>query len=50
MIGEIDPDTARRLQAALHDMGSQARHYLIDVLRDTARRSAEQPKERPSRQ
>jgi DNA-binding MarR family transcriptional regulator len=50
MIGEIDLSTARRLQAALNDMGPQGRRYLIDVLRDTVRRSAGQPtKRRPSR-
>lgn len=50
MIGDIDPSTARRLQAALSDMGPQGRHYLIDLLRDTVRRSAGQPtKRRPSR-
>jgi DNA-binding MarR family transcriptional regulator len=50
MIGDIDPSTARRLQAALSDMGPHGRHYLIDLLRDTVRRSAGQPtKRRPSR-
>lgn len=50
MIGEIDLSTARRLQAALNDMGPPGRRYLIDVLRDTVRRSAGQPTNaRPSR-
>jgi DNA-binding MarR family transcriptional regulator len=49
MIGDIDLSTARRLQAALNHMGPQGRRYLIDVLRDTVRRSAGQPtKRRPS--
>jgi DNA-binding MarR family transcriptional regulator len=50
MIGDIDLDTARRLQTALNDMGPQGRRNLIDVLRDTVRRSAGQStKHRPSR-
>jgi DNA-binding MarR family transcriptional regulator len=50
MIGEIDSSTARRLQAALNDIGPQGRRYLIDMLRDTIRRSTGQPtKRRPSR-
>jgi DNA-binding MarR family transcriptional regulator len=49
MIGDIDPNTARRLQAALNDMGPQGRSHLIDVLRDTVRQSAGQPQERPFR-
>jgi len=49
-IGEINPNTARRLQAALQHMGPQAHGYLIDVLRETVQRSGEQSKERPSRQ
>ncbi len=49
MIGDIDLSTARRLQAALNDMGPQGRRYLIDLLRDTVRRSAGHPtKRRPS--
>lgn len=49
MIGEIDLNTARRLQVALNDIGTPGRRYLIDVLRDTVRRSAVQPtKRRPS--
>ena len=42
MIGEIDFDTARRLQAPLNHLGPQGRRNLIDVLRDTVRRSAGQ--------
>jgi DNA-binding MarR family transcriptional regulator len=48
MIGEIDLNTARRLQSVLNDIGSQGRRYLIDVLRDTIRRSAGQPTKRRS--
>jgi DNA-binding MarR family transcriptional regulator len=39
-------DHARRLQTALNHMGPQGRRHLIDTLRDTVRRSAEQPKKR----
>ena len=46
MIGEIDISTVRRLQAALNHIGPQGRRYLIDVLRDTVRRSAGQPTKR----
>jgi DNA-binding MarR family transcriptional regulator len=46
MIGEIDLSTARRLQTALNHMGPQGRRHLIDTLRDTVRRSAEQSKKR----
>ncbi|MBV9142831.1 MAG: winged helix DNA-binding protein [Pseudonocardiales bacterium] len=46
MIGEIDISTAKRLQAALNHIGPQGRRYLIDVLRDTVRRSAGQPTKR----
>lgn len=49
MIGDVDPDTARRLQAALTGMSPQAHRYLIDVLRNTVRRSAGQPEGRPFR-
>lgn len=38
MIGKIDPDTARRLQAVLSSMGSAAQRVLTEVLKDTARR------------
>jgi DNA-binding MarR family transcriptional regulator len=50
MIGEIDLTTTRRLQAVLNDLDTQGRQYLIDVLRDTVRRSAGRSTERrPSR-
>ena len=48
MIGEIDLSTAQRLQAALDDMGPQGRRYLLDMLRDTIRRSAGQSTKRRS--
>jgi DNA-binding MarR family transcriptional regulator len=38
MIGKIDPDTARQLQAVLSSMGSAAQRVLTEVLKDTARR------------
>ncbi len=40
MIGKIDPDTARQLQAVLRSMGSSAQRVLTEVLKDTARRLA----------
>jgi DNA-binding MarR family transcriptional regulator len=40
MIGKIDPDTARQLQAVLSSMGSAAQRILTEVLKDTARRLA----------
>jgi DNA-binding MarR family transcriptional regulator len=40
MLGKIDPDTARRLQAVLITMGSAAQRVLTEVLKDTARRLA----------
>jgi DNA-binding MarR family transcriptional regulator len=40
MIGKIDPDTARQLQAVLLSMGSSAQRVLTEVLKDTARRLA----------
>jgi DNA-binding MarR family transcriptional regulator len=46
MIGDIDSSTATRLQTALNHMGPTGRRYLIDVLRDTVRRSAGQPTQR----
>jgi MarR family transcriptional regulator, organic hydroperoxide resistance regulator len=50
MIGGIDLSTARRLQTTLNHMSPQGHRYLIDVLRDTVRRSARHPtKRRPSR-
>jgi len=41
IIGDTDPDTARRLQAALSDMSPKTRRHLIEILIDTVRRSAE---------
>ncbi|MGB6161011.1 MAG: MarR family transcriptional regulator [Pseudonocardiaceae bacterium] len=38
MIGKIDPDTARQLQAVLSSMGAAAQRVLTEVLKDTARR------------
>jgi DNA-binding MarR family transcriptional regulator len=38
LIGKIDVDTARHLQAVLNSMGTAAQRVLTDVLRDTARR------------
>jgi DNA-binding MarR family transcriptional regulator len=38
MIGKIDPDTARHLQAVLSSMGSAAQRVLTEVIKDTARR------------
>jgi hypothetical protein len=46
MIGEIDLSTARRLQTTLNHMSPQGRRYLIDVPRDTVRRSARHPTKR----
>lgn len=40
MIGKIEPDTARKLQAVLTTMGSAAQRVLTEVLKDTARRLA----------
>jgi DNA-binding MarR family transcriptional regulator len=39
--GDTDPNTARRLQAVLTGMSAQTRRHLIDLLRDTVRRSTE---------
>lgn len=39
--GDTDPDTARRLHAALIGMNPQTRRYLIDILIDAVRRSVE---------
>ena len=39
--GDTDPDTARRLQAVLNGISPQTRRYLIDILIDTVRRSAQ---------
>jgi len=38
LIGKIDPETARRLQAVLTSMGASAQRVLTEVLKDTARR------------
>jgi DNA-binding MarR family transcriptional regulator len=40
MIGKIDPETARRLQVVLTNMGAAAQRVLTEVLKDTARRLA----------
>ncbi|MGH3687267.1 MAG: MarR family winged helix-turn-helix transcriptional regulator [Pseudonocardiaceae bacterium] len=40
LIGKIDPDTAKHLQAVLTSMGSAAQRVLTEVLKDTARRLA----------
>ncbi|MGH3783800.1 MAG: MarR family winged helix-turn-helix transcriptional regulator [Pseudonocardiaceae bacterium] len=39
--GDTDPDTAKHLQAVLTGISAQTRRHLIDILRDTVRRSAE---------
>jgi len=41
IVGDIDPDTARRLQAVLNGTSPQTRRHLIDILITTVRRSAE---------
>jgi DNA-binding MarR family transcriptional regulator len=41
IIGDTNPDTARRLHTALTSMSPQTRRHLIDILIDTVRRSAE---------
>jgi DNA-binding MarR family transcriptional regulator len=41
IVGDTDPDTARRLQGVLNGMSPQAHRHLIDILIDTVRRSAE---------
>lgn len=40
IIGDTDPDTARRLQAVLRGMSALTRRHLIGMLIDTVRRSA----------
>ena len=40
LIGKVDSDTAKRMQAVLHTMSPAARRCLTDVLKDTARRLA----------
>lgn len=39
MIGDTNPATARRLHAVLNSMSPQLSRHVIDVLRDTVRRS-----------
>ncbi len=40
IVGDTDPDTARRLHAVLNGINPQTRRQVIDVLVDTVRRSA----------
>lgn len=40
IVGDTDPDTAKRLQAVLSGISPYTRRRLIDVLIDTVRRSA----------
>jgi DNA-binding MarR family transcriptional regulator len=49
IVGDIDVDTARRLQTVVNGMSPRAHHHLIEVLRDTVRRSAGQSTERAPR-
>jgi len=46
IVGDTDPDTARRLHAVLKGLDPPTRRHVIDVLIDTVRRSANQPKHR----
>lgn len=46
IVGDTDPDTARRLHAVLKAVTPQTRRQVIDVLIDTVRRSANQPQHR----
>ena len=41
IVGDTDPDTARRLHAVLNGTSPQTRRHLIDLLITTVRRSAE---------
>jgi DNA-binding MarR family transcriptional regulator len=41
VIGDTDPDTAKRLHAILTGLDPQTRRYLIDVLIDAVRRSTD---------
>ncbi|MDQ4105002.1 MAG: MarR family transcriptional regulator [Actinomycetota bacterium] len=41
IVGDTDPDTARRLQVVLKSLSPQARRQVIDVLIDTIRKSAQ---------
>lgn len=49
IVGDIDLDTARRMHTVVSGMSPQVRRHLIDVLRDTVRRSAGQSREFPRR-
>ena len=40
MVGNIDPQTARRVQLVVARMGAAAQRCLIEVVNDTARRLA----------
>ncbi len=40
MVGDTDPDTARRLQAVLTSMSPQTRRDVINILIDSVRQSA----------
>ncbi len=40
IVGDTDPDTARRLQVVLNGISPQIRRHVMDVLIDTVRRSA----------
>ena len=44
IVGHTDPDTAHRLHAVLKGINLQTRRHVIDVLIDTLRRSANQPR------
>jgi MarR family transcriptional regulator, organic hydroperoxide resistance regulator len=46
IVGDTDPDTARRLHAVLNGINPQTRRQVIDVLIDTVGRSANQPQHR----
>jgi DNA-binding MarR family transcriptional regulator len=46
IVGDTDPDTARRLHAVLNGINPQTRRHVIDVLIDTVRQSANQPQHR----
>jgi DNA-binding MarR family transcriptional regulator len=46
IVGDTDPDTARRLHAVLKAINPQTRRQVIDVLIDTVGRSANQPQHR----
>lgn len=48
IIGDTDPDTASRIQTVLTGMNPPTRRHLIDMLIDTVRLSAEQPRTPPA--